>query len=726
MTQMGRYRRPINSTNLKFEMLRFVLVSVFVASYCCSQCRGDDDPLDHIHFEPSRSNIREGQAYNVTCWADSLAALNKLCDGGGAERLYMQANRLNLTVHILNGSTIYHEVRSAQPKHERAFGYECLCNGKSLLSSYFRVGVRLQVDDFSCRFEEAESPATFTCSFSKPALSDVVAKANYTLQHNNQIVECQPAGKGLQMQCIGRLDIFNEVYNFTLRLHDHLDEHFQRFQLRREQMIVLERPGSNLNVTSLNSSSICLEWSAKRSTNHIGYTIEWSKQLLMLPPNGSSDSGVIWSDPEQLTNKERLCLFRLPRPYQNYTIQLKRRYAYASAHWSRTFVYSFCTHPELPARPPVVWPSGYHIDPKRPSELHIYWQQLPQVEHNGPGFTYNVTIQKARYPHEIIAARVEIESNRAIVRNLSLHSDSFTIIVLSQNSLGSSLQSSRIRIPRQQESMQARRVPKNLAIGTGESRKQLTWEPPEEQKLLTSYTVYWCSWNTTDRSECNASVALDSAEVERCTQCQYEPSAGTLIDAFNWAVSANYDARDAIGSGGIRWLAWYHGPFTTAVVKSDPKQNLQGLVALIILGGFIYFLVQKYRYMSDIKVDLPVGLQSVPALTIVEQELPLLVVDQHQRQQQQPQPQQQLEELQEEQTNFDSSVEYAAVRFECFRPPDTLKAAQPMSDYVSTLSPLFPSAPPAADLAASLDNPSGYICMQSIRPTQVTGYVSLP
>lgn len=376
---------------------RIILVSVIVASYWCTLCLAWNEALGHFHMEPSRRDLREGDSYNVTCWTDSLAALNTLCGPGGVQRLYMQARRSNLTVSILNNMTIYHEVRSAQPKHEREFSYECLCDGAAILASFFPVGVRLQANNFSCRFQDVAYPAPFNCSFSRPRMSESVdATANYTLQHGDRTVACQPVGQGSWMQCLGRLNNFHKVFNFTLRLHDQLGEQFQRFQLMREHMIVLERPGADLNVTSLNSSSICLEWSAKRSTNHIDYNIEWLKLLQ------NDNESVRWTEVMQMTNKERVCLYHLPHPYHNYTIELQRRYNTSSAYWSPSFVYSFRTLPELPARPPRLWPSGYYIDPKHPNELHIYWQSLHQKEHNGPRFTYNVTVQRSSDPNRIM------------------------------------------------------------------------------------------------------------------------------------------------------------------------------------------------------------------------------------------------------------------------------------------------------------------------------------
>ncbi|XP_030244327.1 cytokine receptor [Drosophila navojoa] len=645
---------------MDFRLRRTVFVSVFVASFCCTMCLTVHEALDQFHIEPSRDNLREGDSYNVTCWSDTLAALDKLCGAGGAQRLYMQASRSNLTVSILNGTAIYHEVRSARPKHGRAFGYECLCDGAAIVSSFFPVGVRLQVDDFSCRFEDVESPAPFNCSFSRPTKSDAVdATANYTLQHGDRTVACQPAGPGLRMQCIGRLNNFQRAFNFTLRLHDRLGEHSQRFQLRREQMIVLERPGADLNVTSLNSSSICLEWSAKRSTNHIGYKIKWSTLLLNDNINNKS---ILWSDVKQVTNRESVCLYRLPHPYVNYTIELKRRYNYSGAHSSPSFVYSFYTLPERPARPPRVWPGSYYIDPRRPNKLDIYWQPLSQLEHNGPQFTYNVTVQRSSDPSQVIPAKVAVGTNRAVITDLKLNTDNFTIVVRSQNSLGSSVQSSWIRIPWLNAPERARRVPKKLnmfgVMGAREKQEQLTWDPPEEQALLRGYTVCWCSWNTTDRSHC------EFAEVKPCSQCQYEPPAGLLVGS--WAVSANYDGRDALGSGGMSWLEPNQLSPMAPVVHSDHMHNIQGIIALIILGSFLYFFVRKVRHMSNIKVDLPEGLQSVaPAL-----ELSLLA---------------------------------------------TTDMQQEPLDYVSI-----------SNRAADLTNPSGYISMQPTQLDKVTGYVSLP
>ncbi|EDW66316.1 cytokine receptor isoform X1 [Drosophila virilis] len=596
---------------------RLRLVLVFVACLAWAQCLAKDAAhLDNVRVQVSRLDLRAGDAYNVSCSFEQLKSLQALCAGDGIDSIYMQTRRnANLSVRILNATTVYHEQVAAQPKHVGAYSYECLCHGKTLGSARFMVGVRLQVQDFGCRFHGDLAEAPLNCSFSRPPFSrQVDMTTSYWLRHRHKEIECRADGANVElMHCsIGHTDFdrFAEYYDLTLSMRDRLPLQplqQQHFRLSRTQCIQLLPAGTNATVAQLNSTALCLAWRDSDGSNHIGYHIDWKMQLLP-----TELSGWRWQQPHsQQRNSiwQQTCLTHLPYPYYNYTLLLWRRYNDSDAHWSEPFEYSFRTMAALPARPPAVWPTGYHRNPQQPDELRVYWQQLDELERNGPLFDYHVHVLRASDDQHVKQAEIAIDSNMAIIRNLEPSKESYIVVIHSRNAIGLSTSNSQVRIP---ELVQpGKRIPRN--VNRSKMLGSLSWEPPEQSGDLLGYTVYWCSTNVTDRSHCNETLAIESTELLLPNSCYYE-NAKLRLDSYEWGVSGNYGPHST-GSGGIYWLEWHYGTLLLSpnpLTEVDWMHNLQGIVALVVLGVFIHMIVRKFRTMSDIDVVLPVGVDSCP------------------------------------------------------------------------------------------------------------------
>jgi len=382
----------LGSFCIRFVLVYCMLIACFVnCSEKMNAEKAASDYLSHFHMEASIRNLREGDRYNVSCWADSISSLNTtFCNG--LDQLSIHINEQKLKTNILNASGIYHEVESAKPKHLNDFKYTCKCNKTNIKSSKFMIGVKWEITEFGCRFIDNPGDVPLNCSFSIPMkVFNVYQSTSFNLQYEGRLLNCpKPTFNESRMLCTlpNFQTKFKDFYEFKLSVNDSLDLKEWNFTLNRTEVIVLKKPGENVKKLNKSINSICLEWDDYQKDNHIGHNISWSVQL------SPKDNNMTWELEHLNLMKETLCLKNLSHPYQNYTVSVSRRYNESRAHWSERFIYNFSTNPTIPSRPPMVWPGSYHF--RNSTNLHVYWQQIPLLERNGPQFTYNVIVRNVR------------------------------------------------------------------------------------------------------------------------------------------------------------------------------------------------------------------------------------------------------------------------------------------------------------------------------------------
>ncbi|KAM8719720.1 hypothetical protein ACLKA7_005876 [Drosophila subpalustris] len=383
-------------------------------------------------------------------------------------------------------------------------------------------------------------------------------------------------------------------------MQDQLGSQELRFTRSRKELIVLETPGENLEEFNKSSSSLCLRWSNKQKSNHIGYNIAWSLEL------EPKEDNLTWTaQPEKSKLSESFCLTGLSYAYRKYALTVRRRYDDSRAHWSAPLVHEFVTAPAIPSRPPIVWPGGYQFktntSDSTSSELLVYWQQIQACERNGPQFKYHVQVHNSRLNTSVENLDIQVETNMASIRNMPT-SGSYEIIIRSANSVGKSKESSQLMISQEAGSGLEKRIPKYLEVS--KAKKQISWQHVEQRENLIGYSVYWCVSNVTNRNKCNNSMAIEMNHVD--AQRNYYDTPMAIDDSYEWAVSANYNGT--LLSGGMIWRQWT--PHAIPNLKSadqNSRHGLEGVIALLILAGCLYLLFRKYKYMSNIKVDLPPG-----------------------------------------------------------------------------------------------------------------------
>ncbi|XP_060664446.1 cytokine receptor isoform X1 [Drosophila nasuta] len=560
----------------------FIAITCISPSYCkCGISKG-------VEIQVSQERLRKGDAYNITCSIVDLEEVQRNCK---SSQIDMLANNTKVATKYINATTLYHQVDSAQPQHISS-GYFCSCNGAGLVAIKFQIGVQLHIDDFDCHF--LDEPGTqLVCTFSAPPQSFVVnPQTSYKLEYKRRWWNCTTTTNSFaRVQCIvpsSHFSKFESEYKLTVSMDDGLGVMNNTFTRSKTECTVLPAM-EELRQLNRSSNSHCLQYTDLRKSNHDGACCEYN---LKLEPNTTHK---VSTDNSNLI----ICLSQL-LPHQNYTLNVSRRLNHPKTHWSEEAVYKFSTDATIPPRPPNVWSNGYVVDSSR-RELLVYWQPLNESEYNGFNFTYNVTVRDSLGNFQVGNANIHLESNTARISGMppsTSGSDTYVITIKSQNSAGLSENSSDILIS--QLTNAEDRKPIDMCIET--ETQKLRWKEPKITDGLTSYTIYSCDTTKAVPDRCKDPLRLAATNTNSWDNYFIFHNS---YKYYKWAVAGNYSGSTA--AGGIVWLDDKNSCHTNAGEWWFDNRNVHAIIALGVLGVTLYFLIRKFRYMSDIKVDLPPG-----------------------------------------------------------------------------------------------------------------------
>ncbi|KAH8388149.1 hypothetical protein KR200_010185 [Drosophila serrata] len=234
----------------------------------------------------------------------------------------------------------------------------------------------------------------------------------------------------------------------------------------------------------------------------------------------------------------------------------------------------------LPQRPPQI--NGFYYDPKK-EELHIYWQPLDVWEYCSKDMWYTVSSSNGHIA-SVVGRDYAVFSNwlPELPANLTIQSE---------NSLGSSLNSSHLRVPILTNAH--RRQPRN--VWYDDNIKSIRWDDPIEKDNLEGYTLYSCRMSTTNSSKCDDQEPMlsDNLEIYR-TRFQF----GKSQAMYHMAIVANYNDGSR---GGMVWSTPAPSEGVTHLVVIVGSSML----IFLALYALCFKIYRKIRYMMDFKVELP-------------------------------------------------------------------------------------------------------------------------
>ncbi|XP_020803516.1 cytokine receptor isoform X1 [Drosophila serrata] len=461
-----------------------------------------------------------------------------------AKDLYFKVGKREYRQHpdiwTFNSTTVLFSARNAE---EQEGEYMCMCRDYVINTSKVYVGTRpLPIRDFDCIDYDFQF---MLCNFTQPP-NKLITQYNVSYNTNNDwhysnSVDCNFDAAPVVTCNIteGNYRRFSETFYFRLHMTNALGDQMQSITINHYERTVPSRPGQNLTLVNSTESSVCLSWEMKQRSNY-AHGLVWKVQVS--PHNFEPLKRASWRNNSSII-KDTLCLTELPYAGYNYTLQLRVRGNRNNTIWSEPLVYNFSTTPSRPRRPPRVTYGSFYVDSSEEG-VRFYWEPLEPHELNGPDFRY--TISEYRINGTLVDPNlINVGRDSAFIDHWNM-SGVHEFLIRSQNSEGLSVNATHMSIGPITNRDLRQRVPKNIHGVYQQTNESLTltWEPPEDQRELTNYTVFWCQPKPGLLSECKGPIRFTEVPSGQLmfTTTRDKP---TLL----MAVSANYRSHNS----GLRW-----------------------------------------------------------------------------------------------------------------------------------------------------------------------------
>lgn len=194
------------------------------------------------------------------------------------------------------------------------------------------------------------------------------------------------------------------------------------------------------------------------------------------------------------------------------------------SYWSEPYIQKFQTLACPPDTAPITDVGSFYIDSSE-TKVRLYWRQLPNYKENGPDFKY-VVIQVKRdgvnvsvfiYPKTskslfltdyFFSSLNPLDIDRSSATFTWHKHHNYTFVIKSSNAEGESPNNSTIFIPawtkKHHERSSSPQWIRNVYHSTNRTFT-LSWSPPQNQKHLVDYTVFWCQSKHATATECEVS-----------------------------------------------------------------------------------------------------------------------------------------------------------------------------------------------------------------------------
>ncbi|XP_037727184.1 cytokine receptor isoform X1 [Drosophila subpulchrella] len=549
---------------------RLLLLTVLVIVVSCGWAEdtgpsGTKQPECNLNV----SNIRVGDIREVSCH----------CPGYVGKNLTIEEQGKKFLVDSLNGTALYRSPSVTRQASEQR--YMCLADGIAVTSEVVNVYPWLNVTDLVCRYQGS----MFKCRFTALELRAFAEDTHYQMsRYSDKPVDCHKtkldASRAEQVLCdVPTAPNLPPDGDFTVIMSDSFGRQTQVIHRSEWQVKVLDFPVAvPIADHTMKPNHTCYVWNEPNIQGD--RMVEWN--VVLRHENASLSKNFTHLQCRTVSLVNHVCFENPPEGDQTFYVSFRRRINNSEAIWSDFWSpeINLTTPVMLPVRPPQFRPPGFSYDPKK-EELKVYWEQLSNVEFNGP---------KRKCLVRSSNGKVNIITNSSALLKKWDDEKPGTVNVWSQNVLGKSQDSSLLEVPKL-SNLTDRRITR---YSYNKTSYILTWNEPTETRNLHGYIVYWCQFSGVVQDDCDD----DSISTNFTLEPRYNFSGKVPAPWFRRGVSANYN--DSI-SGGIVWLPGEH---EAPAEQSAALRFVEGIIALLVLG-VIFLVVRKMRKMSDIRVEMP-------------------------------------------------------------------------------------------------------------------------
>lgn len=433
---------------------------------------------------------------------------------------------------------------------EQKSRYQCKIGDYGVDVTKLFVGTAPQnVTDFSCIVYEYDY---MLCSFTRPTnmvFVDFQLRCAIHGELKDEICILNDTNHKLQCRVPNYLPV-REKYIFTLTGVNAVGQNVQKFTINNHK-IVKPSPIS-INKQNVTSESI---------------TLTWQNMMYKFYPDGlyyeiqiSEDNRTSW----QTIQTEDLEFHNL-----NFRKVIKNLYAFwyywikvrvksnsvdkdSDEFWSNASMIGFKTFGKRPQRAPETPLGSFYIDSSE-TQVRLYWEQLPEREHNGPDFHYVVN-EINRHNVVILTTKTNETSTTFAWKNESMQ----IFTVNSANSFGENNDGNTIRVFR--SSNPHNELNENMISKVYHNKSYtLSWTRPINWAELMNYTVFWCLPKIELQNQCKGPISYKYLD-KSSTNFTTEPKDRSL----NLALSANYQNNNK----GMQW-ARCSGEISSELMNMD-------------------------------------------------------------------------------------------------------------------------------------------------------------
>lgn len=346
----------------------------------------------------------------------------------------------------------------------------------------------------------------------------------------------------------------HEWYTFVLVSSNEFGENKEIFEINNFDSVIPEAP-SECRAEAITSNSVVLKWSISYKLQTFKRDFAFDVKML------SSFDNKVWKTVDTSEIVKNLTDYTLhvnnllfaDTPYD---VRIRMRTATAEDvddMWSNYSSCLFNTLPRRPDNPPETAIGGFEINAyeRNAYDIYIYWKELPKHQHNSmTGFQYKIA--EIRRNGALLQNVIEARNGSGMIQYRNMTDGNYTFTIRSSNSVGDSVEVSKLFIP-----SRAYRVakPKIIKLLSDAGKYRLSWQPVlEDASKITSYTVFWCNSSSNSPNDCNGSIKFDYVNG---TSTSYELN--KVTSTLNFAVAANAGEL----SSGMVWAS------CTATQKKD-------------------------------------------------------------------------------------------------------------------------------------------------------------
>ncbi|XP_037805677.1 cytokine receptor-like [Lucilia sericata] len=460
-------------------------------------------------------------------------------------------------IKIIDSYTAVLMIQNAVEQNSR---YQCKVGEHAIGESELFVGTKPQnVTDFSCISYDYEY---MECSFTRPKNMIFTSfDLEYRLDSSIHRCNCEDE-KNHKLKCnVTDYLPMREKYVFTLKGTNDVGENIQTFTINNHKIVI---PSAvDIVQRNITSHSIALSLEKLKISYYIEKGLTYDIQI--------RDNNSNWQTPQMgdLECQNGTCNIIISNLYAFWLYWIKVRVKSNAVNnddfWSKENIISFRTKSERPHRAPEAPLGSFYID-SSDTELRLYWEQMPEHEHNGPGFHY--IVNETNGNGDVMLSTKTKESSLTLAwKNESMQ----TFIIKSANDNGESIYHNVIRVYRSASSRYELNE-NNIAKVYHNSSYTLSWRPPPNVAELLNYTVFWCLPKIELPNQCRGPISYKYLDKD-ATNFTTEPKDRSL----NLAISANYPHYNK----GMQW-ARCSGDVSSELMKMELEVNALNESAVLV------------------------------------------------------------------------------------------------------------------------------------------------